>query len=394
MSRVLFIMTGADEFTLADGSRIPTGFWANEAVEPLQVLTAAGHEVAVATPGGVVPPVDPSSADSPGLRAAAEGAYEFAHPVPLADVDPAGFDAVFVPGGHGPMEDLAADADAGRVLRALMAAGRPVAAVCHGPAALLSATDGEGRSPFAGYALTSFTDEEEALSGLAPKLSWLVESRLRAAGADFRAGAPWAAHVETDRNVLTGQNPASAEPLARALVERLPGPVQNAVAWPQRYLPGTTDNFVSNEAVVPGLSAARVWGPLTDTSRWEDYYDNVSDISFPDGQGPVLAQGVHFSFATFGFPPLDATAVQFDAPAPGRPGRLSWTARQEGSPAERLDVLHAWLVEDLPGGRVRILTQESQIGEPAAGLARQRPNPMLNGHQAWVDGLVEAAAHD
>ncbi|MEV5146234.1 hypothetical protein AB0L14_17810 [Streptomyces sp. NPDC052727] len=79
------------------------------------------------------------------------------------------------------------------------------------------------------------------------------------------------------------------------------------------------------------------------------------------------------------------------APAEGVPGRLSWTARQDGTPEERLDVLHAWLVEDLPGGRARILTQETQIGRSAAELARQTPNPMLNGDQAWLDGLVHAA---
>lgn len=79
------------------------------------------------------------------------------------------------------------------------------------------------------------------------------------------------------------------------------------------------------------------------------------------------------------------------APADGEPGRLAWTAKQDGTPAERLDVLHAWLVEDLPGGRVRILTQETQTGEPAAALAEERPDPMLSGHQAWLDGLVRAA---
>lgn len=79
-------------------------------------------------------------------------------------------------------------------------------------------------------------------------------------------------------------------------------------------------------------------------------------------------------------------------PAEGVPGRLSWTAKQDGGPEERLDVLHAWLVEDLPGGRVRVLTQETQIGAPAAALAQQRPDPMLNGHQAWLDGLVRAAS--
>ncbi|MEU6846352.1 SRPBCC domain-containing protein [Streptomyces sp. NPDC046716] len=130
---------------------------------------------------------------------------------------------------------------------------------------------------------------------------------------------------------------------------------------------------------------------LTDTSQWEGYYDNVADISFPEGGGPVLADGLVFSFGTFGFPPLAGLVTEFRAPADGVPGRLSWTAKQDGGPQEKLDVLHAWLVEDLPGGRVRVLTQESQIGQPAAALAGERPNPMLNGHQAWLDGLISAA---
>jgi len=166
---------------------------------------------------------------------------------------------------------------------------------------------------------------------------------------------------------------------------------QNAITWPARYLPGTGDNFVSNEMIVAGLSAPQVWQPLIDTSRWEGYYDNVADITFPAGGGPQLAAGLRFSFGTFGFPPLAAEVVEFAAPGEDRSGRLSWTARQDGTEQERLDVLHAWLVEDLPGGRVRILTQETQIGVPAAALAEARPNPMLNGHQAWLDGLVAAA---
>ncbi|MEU2288929.1 SRPBCC domain-containing protein [Streptomyces sp. NPDC013178] len=167
---------------------------------------------------------------------------------------------------------------------------------------------------------------------------------------------------------------------------------QNAINWPEKYLPGTGDNFVSNEVIVQGLTAAAVWHYLTDTSEWEGYYDNVADISFPRGGGPELTDDLVFSFGTFGFPPLDAHVVEFRAPAEGVPGRLSWTAKQDGTPEERLDVLHAWLVEDLPGGRVRILTQETQIGRPAAALAQERPNPMLNGHQAWLDGLVRAAS--
>ncbi|MBW5424449.1 SRPBCC domain-containing protein [Streptomyces sp. BG9H] len=170
---------------------------------------------------------------------------------------------------------------------------------------------------------------------------------------------------------------------------------QNAINWPERYLPGTGDNFVSNEVIVQGLTAAQIWRYLTDTSTWESYYDNITAVSFPEGGGPVLKDDVIFTFEPVGFASVrtqHARVVEFQAPAEGVPGRLSWTAAQDGTPEERLDVLHAWLVEDLPGGRVRILTQETQIGHPAAELARRLPNPMLNGHQAWLNGLVEAAS--
>jgi hypothetical protein len=166
---------------------------------------------------------------------------------------------------------------------------------------------------------------------------------------------------------------------------------QHAIHWPEKYLPGTTDNFVSNEAIVQGLSYQAIWPLLADASQWTTYYDNASDPVFPNGDGPLLTEGTVFSFATFGFPPLDAEVVEYVAPGDGFPGRLSWTAKQDGGPREKLDVLHCWLVEDLPGGRARILTQESQLGEPAAQLAAQSPNPMLLGHQAWIDGLVAAA---
>ena len=187
------------------------------------------------------------------------------------------------------------------------------------------------------------------------------------------------------------------EPSATALGATPFGPtnldvtVQNSIRWPERYLPGAVDNFVSNEVVVSGLSAEAAWRLLVDTSTWESYYDNVSDISFPEHDGPELRDGIRFTFRSFGFPPIDAHVVEFQPPAHDRPGRLSWTGLLEGGPAERAEALHAWLVEDLPGGRGRILTQETQIGEPARALAAIRPNPVLNGHQDWLEGLVEAA---
>ncbi|KAI8642116.1 hypothetical protein BD408DRAFT_402906 [Parasitella parasitica] len=157
---------------------------------------------------------------------------------------------------------------------------------------------------------------------------------------------------------------------------------QSAIHWPEKYTPGLTDNFVSNEIIVKGLSVNDVWPFLANTTHWTKYYKDASDITFPQGGGPELAADLDFSFSTFGFPPLSAK---------GQAARLSWTAKQDGSPDEKLDVLHAWLLEDLDGGRVRILTQESQIGKPAADLAKANPNPMLNGHQDWLNGLREIA---
>lgn len=119
------------------------------------------------------------------------------------------------------------------------------------------------------------------------------------------------------------------------------------------------------------------------------YYANSSDIEFPGGEkDKTLHLGCVFRFKTFGFP-IDAEVIQFDEPGDGRVGRLSWHGWAEGDKDHRLDVVHAWLIESLPENRTRILTQESQIGKPARELAKQIPNPMINGHQAWLDGIVQ-----
>ena len=107
------------------------------------------------------------------------------------------------------------------------------------------------------------------------------------------------------------------------------------------------------------------------------------------GPAPALAPGVRFHFETFGFP-VEAQVVEQVVPGPGQPERLAWHG-WAGEGDTPLDVHHAWLIEDLSGGRVRILTQETQNGMPAVALARTRPNPMLNGHQTWLDGLLAAA---
>ncbi len=165
---------------------------------------------------------------------------------------------------------------------------------------------------------------------------------------------------------------------------------QAAIAWPSAYLPGHTDNYVSNEVVIPGLSAAQAWALLDDTRAWPGYYGNASEIRFHDGSGPLLSAGARFRFTTFGFP-VEAEVLEYQPPAAGRPGRVAWHGWVEGDAQHRLDVHHAWLFEDLEGGRVRILTQETQNGQPARELAATLPNPMLNAHQEWLTGLVSAA---
>ncbi|AZM51485.1 type 1 glutamine amidotransferase domain-containing protein [Streptomyces sp. WAC 01529] len=230
MSKILFVVTGADQWTLADDSKHPTGFWAEEAVAPYEAFKAAGHEVVVATPGGVVPTVDRGSL-APEANGGQEGAdkvaaslaafTELQGPIKLEDVDLADYAAVFYPGGHGPMEDLAVNADSGRLLTLALEIGMPLGVVCHAPAALLAATKDDGSNAFAGYRLTGFTNAEETQAGLAERAKWLLQDRLVEAGVDFQEGEPWAPKVVVDRNLVTGQNPASSAPLAAELLKKL-----------------------------------------------------------------------------------------------------------------------------------------------------------------------------
>ncbi|EFH11566.1 SRPBCC domain-containing protein [Pseudoroseomonas cervicalis] len=163
----------------------------------------------------------------------------------------------------------------------------------------------------------------------------------------------------------------------------------HAIHWPEGYLPGEADNFASNEVIVKGLDTAGLWPFLAIPGRWPGYYPNAADIRFHDGEGETLAPGRRFFFRTFGFP-VEAQVVEYVPPVAGQPARLAWHG-WAGEGAARLDVHHAWLLEDLPGGRVRVLTQETQNGAPARELAQARPNPMINGHQDWLVGLVGAA---
>ncbi|MFR9798769.1 type 1 glutamine amidotransferase domain-containing protein [Streptomyces sp. MS06] len=228
--KILFVMTGADHWTLNDGTKHPTGFWAEEAVAPYEAFRAAGHEITVATPGGVVPTVDKGSL-APEVNGGDEGARrmadalasltELASPVRLEDVSLDDWDAVFYPGGHGPMEDLAVNADSGALLAEALRSGKPLGVVCHAPAALLAAVDEDGSNAFEGRRVAAFSNAEETQAGLADKAKWLLESRLVQAGVDVQVGEPWAPKVVVDGNLVTGQNPASSAPLAQELLKKL-----------------------------------------------------------------------------------------------------------------------------------------------------------------------------
>jgi putative intracellular protease/amidase len=230
MTTVLIALTGASQWTMRDGRALPAGFWAEELVEPYRILTQAGVEVVLATPGAVAAPVqeyslDESMTGSAGrtaeLRAALDELKDrLARPQSFAGIDPDALDAVFVPGGTGPMQDLHGDAALGRILVALQERGAPIAAVCHGTIALLSARV-QGAWVFAGYQMTGYTDQEEAQGGPGDAAPFTLESTLRAQGADFASSVPWGEFTITDRNLITGQNPGSAAATARRLLAAL-----------------------------------------------------------------------------------------------------------------------------------------------------------------------------
>ncbi|MFE5052163.1 type 1 glutamine amidotransferase domain-containing protein [Streptomyces sp. NPDC056637] len=229
MAKLLFVMTGTAYWTLKDGTRHATGYWAEEFAAPYKALTEVGHQVVVATPNGVVPTVDMMSL-RPEMAGGAQTALDLEEiirsaevmrrPIHLADARLEDYDAVYLPGGHGPMEDLCVDADAGRLLTAALASGKPLAIVCHAPAAML-ATRIHGVSPFAGYRITAFTNEEENAVGLGPKARWLLEDELVDLGVDFTKGEMWKPYTVVDRTLFTGQNPASAAVLAERLLKVL-----------------------------------------------------------------------------------------------------------------------------------------------------------------------------
>jgi len=225
MAKVLMVLTSHDRL---GSTGKPTGFWLEEFASPYYVLRDAGVDITLASPKGGQPPIDPKS-DEPGAQTPAmkrfrgdpEAQRALANTVKLSSVSADDYDAVFFPGGHGPLWDLAEDRDALALIERLHAAGRPVAAVCHGPAVLRRAKGADGAPLVKGKMVTGFSNTEEAAVGLTDVVPFLVEDALKANGGKYSRAEDWASHAVVDGNLITGQNPASSEATARALLEAL-----------------------------------------------------------------------------------------------------------------------------------------------------------------------------
>lgn len=215
----LFVTTSATQ--LAPDH--PTGLWLEEFAVPYLAAVEAGITVTVASPQGGPVPLDPKTEPDEKQREQwARPLEALRHSVTLASVQNETFDAIFIPGGHGPMVDLARNATLHALVARHDAVGKVIAAVCHGPAALVHARRADGQPFFQGRRATGFTNAEEFLARLKDVVPFLLEDEMKAAGADFHSALlPMLSHVEEDGNLITGQNPNSSEAVAEALVAAL-----------------------------------------------------------------------------------------------------------------------------------------------------------------------------
>jgi putative intracellular protease/amidase len=223
--KILIALTSHDEL---GNTGKKTGFWLEELAAPFYVLKDAGATITLASPKGGQPPLDPKS-DEEGFQTEAtrrfkddpEAKAQLASTRKLSDLDAADFDAVFYPGGHGPLWDLVSDADSLRLIEDFWASNKPVSTVCHAPAVLLNAKDRDGAFLVQGKEVTGFTNTEEAAVELTDVVPLLVEDALIDRGAKFERKEDWAPFARQDGNLITGQNPASSELVAKLVLAAL-----------------------------------------------------------------------------------------------------------------------------------------------------------------------------
>jgi putative intracellular protease/amidase len=222
---ILFVLTSHD--TLGDTGN-KTGFWVEEFANPYYKLLDKGASITLATPKGGAAPIDPSSA-APDAATAATARFDkdtiaqgiIANTNVLADINPDDFDAVFYPGGHGPLWDLANDATSIALIEKFNRQEKPIAFVCHAPAALKSVKNADGTPLVKGKKVTGFTNTEEAAVQLTDIVPFLVEDMLIKNGGIYSKKEDWAAYALQDGNLITGQNPASSELVAEKLLESI-----------------------------------------------------------------------------------------------------------------------------------------------------------------------------
>lgn len=219
--KVLFLTSAVHLLNMKDGSHFPTGYWSRELRTTYQAFRDAGYEVEAATPQGRQAVADQRSLQGEDLKKPDEMRQSLDRPLALDDVDLSQYVAIFIPGGHGPLQDLSANPEVGRLLSEMHELGRPIGAICHGPAAFLAARREDGTPTFTGYRMTGYTDQEEEQSGLAPNMHFLVQDSLEAIGAGFVTGEPFEPHVEADRELYTAQNGQSSALIGERMVAAL-----------------------------------------------------------------------------------------------------------------------------------------------------------------------------
>ena len=225
--KILIVLTSHD--TLGTSGE-KTGFWVEEFAAPYFVFADAGATITIASPKGGQPPVDPKSEAIEAQTTDTQRFYKdntaidlVAHSLKLSEIDEADFDAVFYPGGHGPLWDLANDKDSINLIEGFYNHQKPIAFVCHAPAALINAKAKNGEPLVKGKHLTSFSNTEEEAVKLSEVVPFLLEDELTKHGAHYSKGKDWESYVKQEGLLITGQNPASSAAVARLLLETLKG---------------------------------------------------------------------------------------------------------------------------------------------------------------------------